>query len=87
MVSSNADTIYMSAFLDLKQGAALISVPDTGGRYYSLMLEDAYTNVFGYIGLRATGSGAGNTSSPVPAGTARLPPERSASTRRRLWSG
>ncbi len=59
VVSSNADTIYSSAFLDLKQGAALVSVPDTGGRYYSLMLEDAYTNVFGYIGLRATGSAAG----------------------------
>ena len=59
VVSSNADTIYSSAFLDLKQGAALISVPDTGGRYYSLMLEDAYTNVFGYIGSRATGSGPG----------------------------
>jgi len=59
VVSSNADTIYSSAFVDLKQGAALISVPDTGGRYYSLMLEDVYTNVFGYIGLRATGSGAG----------------------------
>ena len=59
VVSSNADTIYSSAFLDLTQGAALISVPDTSGRYYSLMLEDAYTNVFGYIGLRATGSGAG----------------------------
>ena len=59
VVSSNADTIYSSAFLDLKQGAALISVPDTAGRYYSLMLEDAYTNVFDYIGLRATGSAAG----------------------------
>ena len=59
VVSSNADTIYSSAFLDLKQGAALISVPDVAGRYYSLMLEDAYTNVFDYIGLRATGSAAG----------------------------
>ena len=59
VVSSNADTIYSSAFIDLKQGAALISVPDVGGRYYSLMLEDAYTNIFGYIGLRATGGGAG----------------------------
>ncbi len=59
VVSSNADTIYSSAFIDLKQGAALISVPDVGGRYYSLMLEDAYTNIFGYIGLRATGAGAG----------------------------
>jgi hypothetical protein len=59
VVSPNGDTVYSSAFLDLKRGAALISVPDTMGRYYSLMLEDAYTNVFGYIGLRATGSGAG----------------------------
>lgn len=59
VVSSNVDTVYSSAFVDLKQGAALVSVPDTGDRYYSLMLEDAYTNVFGYIGSRATGNKAG----------------------------
>ena len=59
VVSSNVDTVYSSAFLDLKQGAALLSVPDTDGRYYSLMLEDAFTNVFGYIGSRATGEKAG----------------------------
>jgi len=59
VVSLNVDTVYSSAFLDLKQGAALVSVPDTDGRYYSLMLEDAYTNVFGYIGHRATGEKAG----------------------------
>lgn len=59
VVSSNVDTVYSSAFLDLQQGAALISVPDTGDRYYALMLEDAYTNIFGYIGSRATGSKAG----------------------------
>ena len=59
VVSSNVDTVYSSAFIDLKQGAALISVPDTGKRYYSMMLEDAYTNVFGYIGSRETGNGPG----------------------------
>ncbi len=59
VVSSNVDTVYSSSFLDLKQGAALVSVPDTKGRYYSLMLEDAYTNVFGYVGSRATGDKAG----------------------------
>ena len=59
VVSSNADTVYSSAFVDLKQGAALVSVPDTQGRYYSMMLEDAYTNVFGYVGFRATGDKAG----------------------------
>ena len=59
VVSSNVDTIYSSAFVDLKQGAALVSVPDVGDRYYALMLEDAYTNIFGYIGSRATGYKAG----------------------------
>ncbi|MBL0075856.1 MAG: DUF1254 domain-containing protein [Rhodocyclaceae bacterium] len=59
VVSPNADTIYSTAFVDLKQGAAQITVPDVGKRYYSLMLEDAYTNVFGYIGTRATGTKAG----------------------------
>lgn len=59
VVSSNVDTVYSSAFIDLKQGAALISVPDAGNRYYSMMLGDAYTNVFGYIGSRETGNRAG----------------------------
>jgi hypothetical protein len=79
VVSPNADTIYSSAFLDLKQGAALVTVPDTGGRYYSLMLEDAYTNVFGYIGKRATGTAAGTTliagpgwKGETPAGATRI---------------
>jgi hypothetical protein len=73
VVSSNADTIYSSAFIDLKQGAALVSVPDTGGRYYSLMLEDAYTNVFGYIGLRATGNAAGTYLIAGPGWTGETP--------------
>lgn len=73
VVSPNADTIYSSAFIDLKQGAALVSVPDAGGRYYSLMLEDAYTNVFGYIGLRATGSGAGTYLIAGPGWTGETP--------------
>jgi hypothetical protein len=73
VVSSNADTIYSSAFIDLKQGAALISVPDTGGRYYSLMLEDAYTNIFGYIGSRATGSGSGTYLIAGPGWTGETP--------------
>ena len=59
VVSSNVDTVYSSAIVDLKQGAALVSVPDSKGRYYALMLEDAYTNIFGYVGKRATGSKAG----------------------------
>lgn len=74
VVSSNADTVYSSLFLDLKQGAALISVPDIGNRYYSLMLEDAYTNVFGYIGSRATGTKAGKYMIAGPGWKGETPP-------------
>jgi hypothetical protein len=74
VVSSNVDTVYSSAFLDLKQGAALISVPASGERYYSLMLEDAYTNVFGYIGSRATGNKAGDYMIVGPGWDGKTPP-------------
>jgi len=59
VVSSNVDNLYSSAFLDLTQGGVEISVPATQGRYYSMMLMDAYSNVFDYIGSRATGTDAG----------------------------
>lgn len=59
VVSSNVDNLYSSAFLDLTQGAAVISVPATNGRYYSFQLMDAYSNNFDYIGSRATGTDAG----------------------------
>jgi len=59
VVSTNVDTMYSSAFLDLTQGAVEIWVPPTDGRYYSMMLSDAYSNVFDYIGSRATGTEAG----------------------------
>lgn len=74
VVSPNADTVYSSAFLDLKQGAALISVPASGKRYYSLMLEDAYTNIFGYIGSRATGTEAGSYLIAGPGWKGSVPP-------------
>jgi hypothetical protein len=59
VVSSNVDTVYSSAFLDLQGAAVVVAVPAMPGRYYSLMLEDAYTNVFGYIGSRSTGEQGG----------------------------
>jgi hypothetical protein len=59
VVSSSRRQRVLHAFLDLKQGAALVSVPDTCRRYYSLMLADAYANVFGDLGERATGDKAG----------------------------
>ena len=59
VVSPNSDTAYSSVFLDLRQGAALFDMPEEQDRYHSLQLMDAYTNVIGYIGTRATGGRAG----------------------------
>ncbi|CAG9174887.1 DUF1254 domain-containing protein [Cupriavidus pinatubonensis] len=59
VVTPNNDTLYTNAWLDLSKGPVCISVPDTAGRYYVLGLLDAYTNPFGGIGSRTTGTGAG----------------------------
>ncbi|WP_331739532.1 DUF1254 domain-containing protein (plasmid) [Streptomyces sp. NBC_00015] len=59
VVKPNNDTLYSSAFLDLREGPLLLTVPDTQGRYYSLTLFDAYTNAFAYVGRRTTGTRAG----------------------------
>ncbi|MFF1693785.1 DUF1254 domain-containing protein [Streptomyces sp. NPDC058257] len=55
---ANPDTIYSIAQLDLSGGALLLTVPDTGDRYYVLQFVDAWTNNFAYVGRRATGTGA-----------------------------
>lgn len=59
VVTPNNDTLYVNTWLDLRQGPLVIEVPDTGGRYYVLGLLDFYTNPFGSIGSRCTGTGAG----------------------------
>ncbi|MGW7066584.1 DUF1254 domain-containing protein [Streptomyces sp. NPDC054855] len=53
---SDTDTICSLAQLDLSGGALLLTVPDTGGRYYVLQFVDAWTNNFAYVGRRATGT-------------------------------
>jgi len=58
-VSVNNDTMYSMAQLDLSGGPLLLSVPETGDRYYVMQFVDAWTNNFAYVGTRATGTGAG----------------------------
>lgn len=55
----NADVLCSSAWLDLKE-PMLLSVPDTGGRYYSLTVLDAWTEVVSSLGTRTTGNGRGD---------------------------
>jgi hypothetical protein len=56
----NNDTLYSNAWLDLSQEPVVLSVPDSGGRYYSMAFMDFYTNNFAYVGRRTTGTKAGN---------------------------
>ena len=60
VVLPNVDTVYTVSRLDLRAGPLVVSVPASPHRYYVFQFMDAYTNVFGYIGTRTTGTRAGS---------------------------
>jgi hypothetical protein len=61
IVTPNSDTPYSLLWLDLRTEPIVISVPAVDPkRYYSVMLTDGNAFNYGYIGSRATGSGAGS---------------------------
>lgn len=53
---SNNDTLYSSAFLNLKAQPLILHVPDTTGIYYVMQMMDAWTNTFAAPGTRTTGT-------------------------------
>lgn len=61
IVGPNNDTLYSSAWLDLRREPLLIKVPRVeDSRYFSLQFIDAHVFNFGYVGQRTTGNQAGN---------------------------
>jgi hypothetical protein len=58
VVRPNADTLYSMVFYDLSKEPLVISVPDSGGRYYLLPTLDYWTDVFTSRGTRTSGNGA-----------------------------
>jgi hypothetical protein len=57
---ANEDTLYSTAFLDLRAGPQLLRIPSVRGRYVDFQLLDMYTNTIAEIGV-LTDRGRGGT--------------------------
>ncbi|MGA2884007.1 MAG: DUF1254 domain-containing protein [Halobacteriota archaeon] len=67
------DASYVGAWLNLTKEPMVLSVPASNGRYYVMMLEDAWTNDLSSVGPRTTGNGSGNFAVVGPGWNGTLP--------------
>ncbi len=58
--SINDDQIYSVSWFDVVNEPIVITVPDAGDRYYSIQMMEMNSDIFDYIGIRATGNKAGS---------------------------
>jgi hypothetical protein len=73
VVRFNFDTLYSLAWADLGRGPMILSVPDTGGRYYLVPTLDMWSDIFSSLGSRTTGTKAGNYAYVAPGWKGKLP--------------
>lgn len=59
-VMANVNTLYASAWFDLRKEPLILKIPKVGNRYYSIAMMDAYMNNFSILGSRTVGPYGGN---------------------------
>jgi len=59
MANPIPDTLYSSAFLDLRQQPMVFQIPKISDRYYSVQFMDANSNIVGLVSSRTRGAAAG----------------------------
>ena len=79
IVTPNTDTLYSSAWLDLRSGPVVLRIPAVADRYYTFQLLDMYTNTITNVGSRTIGQGPtsvavalSNWKGRLPAGVKRI---------------
>jgi hypothetical protein len=72
---ANHDTLYTAGWLDLKEKALVLHVPDMHDRYYSIQFTDPMDGSdFAYVGRRTTGTQAGDYLVTGPGWSGSVPP-------------
>src|SRR5512145_1171075 len=60
VVRISLNSLWTTGFVDLAQEPIVLSVPDTKERYYVFSMMNMWTDVFGSVGKRTTGTSPGN---------------------------
>ena len=60
VVRISLNSLWTTGWVDLEKEPIVLSVPDTHDRYYVFSLMNMWTDVFGSIGKRTTGTGPGS---------------------------
>jgi len=79
-VGVNHGTLATGGWLDLSTEPQVLHVPDFSGRYYSVQFTDPFNVNFAYVGMRTTGTQAGDYlitgpgwNGQVPSGMKQIP--------------